>query len=79
METSPSTGSLSGGSNHPMKEVYTGIFEAGICNVLGQTSVLSRVKNILWSEMKEKFLSWEEMESLLKGLANINWFTSHSS
>lgn len=79
METSPSTGSLSGGTNHPMKEVNTGVFEAGICNVLGQTSVLSRAKTILWSEMKEKLLSWEEMESLLKGLAKINWFTSHSS
>lgn len=35
--------------------------------------------SILWSNIKEKLLNWEEMESLLKGLTKISWDTWHLS
>lgn len=47
-DTSLSMGSPSGGGNLSMEELNRGIFQAGIHNTIGQSSVLSGMKTLFF-------------------------------
>lgn len=78
VETRPSIGSLSGGSGLTMRKLHRGIFQAGICEVLGQSSNFSGVKTLCCGLKWGKAFKLEGNVKFLKGISEnqLGYFTS---